>query len=132
MNQEYRIDALMTPCPHTIDAVTLIDEAVQKMSIYKVRHLPVVSEGVLQGVLCHSDIKVLSSISSELRDNLKAGDLCDRDPYVVTADTPLAEVAYQMSQGRKEYALVTTPKGDFLGIFTTTDACRAIHMILGK
>ncbi|NLF25356.1 MAG: CBS domain-containing protein [Deltaproteobacteria bacterium] len=132
MPEEYRIDAVMTPCPHTINAAVSLNDALQVMSIRKLRHLPVVSDGELVGVLCEREVKALSTISENLRTALKAGDFCDRNPYIVQADIPLSKVAYDMSLGKQDYALITDGEGHFLGIFTTTDACRAIHMILGK
>ena len=127
---ECNIDAVMTPCPHTIEASTPLNDALQVMSFRKVRHLPVVCDGELVGVLCENEVKVLAAVSDAVRAAVKAGDVCDKEPYVVQADTPLSEVACEMSTGKQAYALVTDREGNFLGIFTTTDACRAIHMIL--
>ena len=52
-----------------------------------------------------------------------------KEPYLVSADTKLSEVAFYMSKNKYGSALVMNPDGD-LGIFTSTDALNALVEVL--
>jgi acetoin utilization protein AcuB len=51
-------------------------------------------------------------------------------PCVVPASTPVAKVARVMAQNRIGSAIVTR-HGKLVGIFTVTDACRALAETIG-
>jgi CBS domain-containing protein len=60
---------------------------------------------------------------------LSVRDVFQPEPYVVDAGTPLFLVATTMAERHLGSALVT--RGDRLvGIFTTTDVCRALARVL--
>jgi CBS domain-containing protein len=50
-------------------------------------------------------------------------------PYSVPVDAPLAEVCTAMADEKYGAALVVDRKGHLLGIFTTTDALRALAQL---
>jgi acetoin utilization protein AcuB len=59
--------------------------------------------------------------------------VCDayvENPCIVPASTPVAKVARVMADNRIGSAIVTK-HGKLVGIFTVTDACRALAEILG-
>ena len=50
------VDEIMTPSPITVDMCTSVQEAMQVMTENRVRHLPVVENGTLRGVLSLGDL----------------------------------------------------------------------------
>ena len=52
--------------------------------------------------------------------------------YAVSPSTPLSEVAQRMSETRYGCAIVKDDEQKVVGIFTTTDACRALAAALEK
>lgn len=121
----------MTPFPYTVDVDAPLAEAHRLMREHHFRHLPVTRDGTLTGVLTDRDIKLVLGPdfgNPEERD-LKVRDAYVERPCVVPAGTPLASVARTMAENRIGSAVVT--KNDKLvGIFTVTDACRALAEIL--
>jgi acetoin utilization protein AcuB len=95
------------------------------------RHLPVTYGGNVVGVVTDRDIKLLvgPECGNPDEQELKVRDAYVDRPCVVAASTPLAAVARAMAEHHIGSAVVT--KNDKLvGIFTVTDACRALAEIL--
>ncbi|HEX5954088.1 MAG TPA: CBS domain-containing protein, partial [Rhodanobacteraceae bacterium] len=57
-------------------------------------------------------------------------DIMATDPISVLADTPLDEVAFDMSERKIGSVLVYEESGEYLGIFTVTDALNALIEIV--
>jgi len=95
------------------------------------RHLPVTSGGDIVGMVTDRDIKLLlgPDFGNPDEGDLKVHDAYIDKPCVVPASTPVATVARTMTEHHIGSAIVT--KNDKLvGIFTVTDACRALAEIL--
>jgi acetoin utilization protein AcuB len=123
--------AFMTPFPYSIDVEAPLAEAHAFMRDRHIRHLPVTERGELAGVLTDRDIKLAlgPDLGSPPERELKVRDVFQPESYVVDAGTPLLDVARTMADRHVGSALVT--RGDKLvGIFTTTDACRALVRVL--
>ena len=100
------------------------------MSI-KFRHLPVTLAGAIVGVLTDRDIKLVLGPDFDYPNEaeLTVRDAYVERPCVVNASTPVATVARTMAENHIGSAIVT--KNDKLvGIFTVTDACRALAEVL--
>ena len=67
-----------------------------------------------------------SSLHDAHKIQVHAADIMAADPVTVTASTPLDEVAYTMSDRKIGSVIVNEDSGDFLGIFTVTDALNAL------
>ena len=121
----------MTPFPHSVDVDAPLAEAHRLMRSHRFRHLPVTANGSLAGILTDRDIKLVLGPdfgSPDVRE-LKVRDAYIERPCVVPASTPVAAVARTMADNHIGSAIVT--KNDKLvGIFTVTDACRALAEIL--
>jgi CBS domain-containing protein len=63
--------------------------------------------------------------------DLKVRDVCVEDPYIAPASTPVAVVADTMAK-RHIGSAVITKKESLVGIFTSTDACRALARLLAS
>ncbi len=53
-----RVRDIMTPSPHTLPADATLGEAVELMSGYSIRHLPVMERGRVVGIISDRDIKM--------------------------------------------------------------------------
>lgn len=118
----------MTPQPWTIDRHTSIREAHHLMQEHGVRHLPVVDDGELVGIVSERDLHVIESLTDALVD-VPVDRIMRGHPFVVTSDAALDEVALIMANGKYGCAIILGHDG-VEGIFTTVDACRALSDVL--
>jgi acetoin utilization protein AcuB len=126
-----QILAFMTPFPYSIDVEAPLAEAHAFMRDRQIRHLPVTRGGQLAGILTDRDIKLAlgPDLGSPPERELTVADVYQPECYVVDAGQPLEAVAAAMAEHHLGSALVT--RGDKLvGIFTSTDACRALARVL--
>jgi acetoin utilization protein AcuB len=130
-NRPPQILAYMTPFPYSIDVGAPLAEAHAFLRERHFRHLPVTDRGQLAGVLTDRDIKLAlgPDLGSPPERELAVRDVFQPDSYVVDAGTGLEEVAATMAERHVGSALVTRG-GKLVGIFTTTDACRALARLL--
>lgn len=118
----------MTSEPATADVGLLLADAEQRMTMDNIRHLVVVRDGHVVGMLSSRDIAVLLALPGVDAKGLKIGDAMTEHPFVVEMRTPIAEVAHEMERHRWGAAIVVD--GDELvGVFTTTDALRALRAL---
>ena len=122
----------MTPFPYSIDVEAPLGEAHAFLRERQIRHLPVTRDGRLAGILTDRDIKLAlgPDLGSPPERELRVADVFQPETYVVDAGQPLEEVASAMAERHIGSALVTRA-GKLVGIFTTTDACRALARVLG-
>jgi len=131
MKRNPQVIAFMTPFPHSIDIDASLAQARRMMREGNFRHLPVTAGGDIVGVVTDRDIKLLlgPDFGNPDERELKVHDAYIDKPCVVPASTPVATVARTMTEHHIGSAIVT--KNDKLvGIFTVTDACRALAEIL--
>jgi acetoin utilization protein AcuB len=126
-----QILAFMTPFPYSIDIEAPLSEARRFLRERGIRHLPVTERGTLAGVLTDRDIKLAlgPDIGCPPERELRVRDVYQPDSFVVDADAELEEVARTMAERHVGSALVTRG-GKLVGIFTSTDACRALARVL--
>jgi acetoin utilization protein AcuB len=126
-----QILAFMTPFPYSIDIEAPLAEAHAFLRDRHIRHLPVTKDGELAGILTDRDIKLAlgPDLDSPPERELSVRDVYQPDSYVVEAAALLQDVADTMAQRHVGSALVTRG-GKLVGIFTTTDACRALARVL--
>jgi acetoin utilization protein AcuB len=126
-----QILAYMTPFPYSIDVDAPLAEAHAFLRERHIRHLPVTERGELVGVLTDRDIKLAlgPDLGSPPERELAVRDVFQSESYVVDAGALLVTVAATMAERHLGSALVTRG-GKLVGIFTTTDACRALARIL--
>lgn len=125
-----QVIAVMTPFPHTVNIDDPISTAVALMQAHDFRHLPVVDRGTLRGVLSERDVRTATtSVTAGQAARLRVRDAFHDDAYTVEADAPLDRVAAAMAERHVGSALVTKA-GKLVGVFTGTDACRALAQVL--
>lgn len=121
----------MTPFPYFVDVHADIAEARAMMETHDIRHLPVVEDGKLLGVVSDRDLKRAQTLQEGAQpdDDLSVGDAFVEKAYMVDVTTRLDHVLEHLWQERIGSALVLRA-GKLVGIFTAMDACRlfAAHL----
>jgi acetoin utilization protein AcuB len=115
----------MTQHPHTIGSDRTVSEAARQMRELKIRHLPVLRGGQLEGLISDRDLRIILSFREVDPTATPISDAIPQETYVVAPDTPLAEVAAEMAK-HKYGSAVVMDGNQVVGIFTTVDACRAL------
>jgi acetoin utilization protein AcuB len=125
------VKSVMTPFPYSIAIGAPVSEALEFMRRAKIRHLPVVEDGELKGIVSDRDIKLMlgPDFAYPRADELAVREAMAADSYIVDLSTPLDVVLDHMATHRIGSALVTR-KGKLVGVFTATDACRAFADML--
>ncbi len=127
--QEPLIRDFMTLQPQTIQGKESVETAAAMMSKSGIRHLPVMKDGTLAGILSEREVNLASGMESIDPKQVLVIDVCSEKPYIVLPETPLREVVDTMAKRHLGSAIVME-YGKLLGIFTTVDACRALHDLL--
>jgi acetoin utilization protein AcuB len=131
MKRNPQVLAFMTPFPYSMDVDAPLQQAHKLMREHHFRHLPITSGEAIVGMLTDRDIKLVlgPELGSPDERQLTVRDAYVDRPCVVPASTPVATVARTMAENHIGSAIVT--KNDKLvGIFTVTDACRALAQII--
>jgi len=119
----------MTTTPHSIGGDQTLAKAVELMSEYKIRHLPVLTGGRLEGILSDRDVKFAMSFKDVDPKTTLVSDISCEEVYSAHPNTPLDEVLSNMSKSRLGSAVVTD-NGKLVGIFTAVDAIRTFNEML--
>lgn len=127
-----KIADVMTPCPYRVEAKASVMEALETMALRGIRHLPVVDGNDLVGVLTERDARLGEVLCSPSSPAPTVGELCSKDPYVVQGDEEVSHVTQEMCEKKFDCALVADDDGNFVGIFTSTDAFKLVYMLLGS
>ncbi len=110
---------------HTIAPHCTLEEAHKLMRELEVRHLPVLDGGKVVGIVSQRDLHLIETLRDVDPSKVEVGEAMTDDPYTVDPDAPLCDVARTMA-GRHLGAALVKARGEVLGIFTTTDALRAL------
>lgn len=120
----------MTPAPHTIGAEQSLERAHAVMRAYRVRHLPVLRGGALVGIVSQRDLMLIETLPGVRPGEVPVEDAMTTDVYLVGPRTPVAVVATRMAD-RKLGSAIVVEDGRVVGVFTVTDACRALARLMG-
>jgi acetoin utilization protein AcuB len=99
--------------------------AYERMLEHDVRHLPVLRGTALVGVLFKSDLKMVQAMDPAVVRPIKVEAVMVTEYYTVAPDEALDVAAREMSKRKWGSALVID-QGKVVGVFTTTDALRAL------
>jgi acetoin utilization protein AcuB len=128
----------MTPNPVAIAADASLAEAAELMYQHEIRHLPVIDryasegQGAVVGLVSERDLAMISSIPGVDKRRVKVTEAMTAGPYVVTPETPLAEVIATMHERKLGTAVVMRPGSpdEMLGIFSVVDALAVLRLML--
>lgn len=119
------VKRFMTVGPVVIGSGRTLAEAHRAMRERNIRHLPVVDGGSLVGLVSQRDLYLLETLRGVDPAAETVREAMTPDPYAVPPDAPLDEVAATMA-ARKYGSAVVVDRGSVIGLFTTTDALRAL------
>ncbi len=125
----------MTAAPVTISPDLLIPDATERMYTFGIRHLPVVENGVLIGVISDRDTALAPNLFERDASQIKIRQAMRRNPFLCQASDRVIEVVGAMI--RKKIGSAIVLDGDrVVGVFTTIDAmsrlidlCRMIELM---
>ncbi len=128
----YTVRQFMTPAPETIAADLTLAQARGRMFQINARHLPVVHNGELVGILSDRDISLVEAVEGDL-DRLLVRQAMTQVPFTCGPGAHLHAVAAEMAAHKYGSAIVVDREhpGDVVGVFTTTDALRALAELGG-
>ena len=125
------VGRFMTPSPHVVTSGKTLAQAHQAMREKGIRHLPVVEGGRLVGLVSQRDLYLLETLKGVDVARETIDEAMTADPIAVPPDALLEEVAEAMA-ARKHGSAVVVDRGAVVGIFTTTDALRALVSVLKR
>ncbi|HMO16926.1 MAG TPA: CBS domain-containing protein [Oligoflexia bacterium] len=122
---DIEIKKVMTPSPHSISESATLEEARIMMQEYGIRHLPVRNGLRLTGILTERDIDFASRVDRLPLGEIRVKDASTTDPYEVSPETKVSEVARTMGHKGIGCALIVE-NANVVGIFTGVDACKLL------
>lgn len=122
------VEEFTTPVLYTINENMTLDEAIDLMAEHQIRHLPVLREDKVVGIVSQRDI--LSIYAKDWSEQISIGDIMHEEILTVNMNDNLGEVAFKLSDEKVGSALVLDNDGKIYGIFTTTDALNALVEII--
>ena len=122
------VEEYTSPCPIVADCEATIAEAHQLMEENGIRHLPVVRDDKVIGIISDRDLNLVYGFKMETKARIE--NIMHDCPFSVHKSSLLLDVAFEMSSRKIGSAIVTDDNGKLDGIFTTTDALNALVEIL--
>jgi acetoin utilization protein AcuB len=121
---DIKVEEYTSPTVVTINSQETLDRALELMQENGIRHLPVISDQEVTGIISERD--VLSNIGKNWTNLMKVEDVMSTNLVSVSKNESLGDVAYQLSSQKIGSALVLDDDESLYGIFTTTDALNAL------
>lgn len=132
---------IMTTEVATLDYDAKLLDAALQMRSSGFRHLPVVKDGQLAGVISDRDVQraspsIFSDITPEeynrLFETTPIAKVMAREPVTVDPDTPVREVVRLMHENKFGSLPVVDKESKLVGIVTTTDLLRVLNDLLAE
>ncbi len=122
---------VMTQSPLYVEANATIEDAKALMAEHSIRHLPVMENGVLEGILSERDIKYASLPGHRPTEDelLTVADLCPTRAYIADINDPLNKVVEIMTEQHIAEVIVLKD-GELAGIYTNADCCKVLSELL--
>jgi acetoin utilization protein AcuB len=128
---KHTVDQFMTRAPYTVGSDQAMSVAHRLMRTHDLRHLPVLTEGRLVGLVSERDLAIVEALRRLDLDKATVDKAMVREPYCVSPGASLVAVARAMAACRHGAAVVVDD-GNVVGIFTTVDALLALACVLGE
>lgn len=125
-----KVERYMTKNPYSVECTATLNEAVETMKDCGIRHLPVLDDGFLCGLLSDRDLREAHALPES--EKLRVSDVMKREVYAVSCDRDLKDVVVEMADRRIGSAVILDRRGDVSGIFTTIDALNLLSAFLDQ
>ncbi len=119
------VENYMTRLPYTIDYNQSLSAAHELMRRHQIRHLPVLKQGKLLGLVSMRDLHLIETLRDVDPEEVPVEDAMADEPYTVSPEEPIKSIAAMMAD-QKFGSAVVVEHGTTVGIFTTTDALKAL------
>ena len=133
--ERMRVRDIMTSPAIVIGPTTTVPEAIALMKERHIRHLPVVEEDRLVGMISRGDLREASITASVNADSyelhfmlsrLTIGKLMSRRVFTVTPDAPLVHAVELMTENKIAGLPVVDERASVIGIVTESDLLRTL------
>lgn len=122
------VEEFTSPSPITVSVNDGLKEASELMTSKGIRHLPVMEDRKVVGIISERDI--LANDGKSWSEHLRVKDIMSTSVLSAYTTESLGEVAYRLSREKKGSAIVYDLEENLYGIFTTTDALNALVEML--
>lgn len=123
--RDLKVSDYMTRFPHSVGPDHSLLAAHRLMQRHSIRHLPVLENGKLLGIVSQRDLYFVESLTSDKADQLTVAEAMGNDVTVCTPDDTVADVARTMARDRLGSVVVIDGE-KVVGIFTTIDALEVL------
>ena len=123
------VRSIMSTNVITISVSAGLHQAAAVMKEHGIRHLPVVKDGRLIGLVTETDVR--SALFPAMLEDISVKDLMVNDPYTVTPDTVLEDAARVFYRNKIGCLPVVDSEGDLQGIVTIADMLAALIEVMG-
>ena len=124
-----KIQKYMSDNPQTINADLSLIQAKKMFADLHIRHLPVLQNGKIVGLLSDRDVALMLSFQGVNPESTTVQDAMTEKPYLTNPDASLDAVALEMAEKRYGSAIVVD-NHKVVGIFTAVDGLRALSDLL--
>lgn len=118
----------MSPNPFTVAPQASVDQALALMREHGIRHLPVLDQGRLVGMVTDNELR--SAWFPSLLSDLSVKDLMARDPLTVDSEETIYQAA-RLLNNLKLTGLPVMEDGRVVGIITLSDVLKVLVTLLG-
>jgi CBS domain-containing protein len=129
MGTEERMDRpiseFMSSPVFTVGASQTVSEARHRMTEHDTRHLVVLRGGHLRGVVSDRDLAIVEGVLGGSAETTQVEEVMSEEVFEVSSEALISQVAQTMA-GKRIGAAIVVDNGEPTGIFTTTDALRAL------
>ncbi len=119
----------MTLDPCGIDEDLTLADAADRMLANNIRHLLVLREGHLIGLLDASDLALANAVTGDRIDEISVSS-ATRGVFRCPPDMPVVDVVCTMERNHYGCAAIVDDLNRVVGIFTTTDALQALRRVI--
>lgn len=122
----------------TLEETQTLREAIVALQKHRIRHVPVLREGLLSGILTDRDLLRATpspymgadmATYERVVDSTRVAQVMTRNPFSVTPETSLKE-AVKILRDRKFGALPVVERGRLVGLLTATDMLDDLYTLL--
>ncbi len=118
------VEEFTTPSPLTVKPTDSLNQIHNLMEENGIRHVPIVSEDQLEGIISQRDLKV--ALMFDTKTTKTAADIMVTDVCTISMNASLEDAAFQMADRKIGSLIVEDEQGKIYGIFTSTDALNAL------
>lgn len=119
----------MTQNPVTIPSDLSLADAAERMYEHGIRHLPVMEQGHVVGLVSERDLALVMGIPGVDKNKVAVTEAMTTGPYIVAPETKLEDVVRVMHD-KKIGTAVVMKDGQMAGIFSVIDALEVLLFML--